>query len=207
MPQKKKIPAETPELLTTVPTQENSQSPSGDAVDLVMDSAAASAASPSKPSKARTRGQAATPAELVRGLTQLLNFSSMLLALWLEEPAAIMAPQEARDIAEPAARLLAKTKWAKLAAKRLESSSDALALAFAVIAYGARVAPAVAGKVATRGTAKPISHPATMAGGGQPANGNPGSAGADFSYTGYGYEPPEAGADLNYSGGLQPPAA
>lgn len=171
-----------------------------------MDSAAeAAAASPAKKS-ARTRGQAATPAELVRGLTQLLNFSSMLLALWLEEPGAVMLPQEARDIAEPAARMLAKTKWAKLAAKRLESSSDAIALAFAVFAYGARVAPAVAGKVATRGTARQVSATRRDAQS-QPANGNAASAASGIEYTGYGYVPPEAGADLDYSGGLQPPAA
>lgn len=130
----------------------------------------------------------------------------MGLALMAEEPALVMTEAEARAIAEPAARLLAKTRWAKLFAKRLEQSSDLIGLLLAVGMYAARVSPVLMQRWGERGTAKEVASPGPRggvagAGVGGPSAGDPATR---LAYTGWGVEPAEAGDGLDYRGGIQP---
>jgi hypothetical protein len=105
-----------------------------------------------------------------------------------------MSPAEAGAIADPAARILARSGLGKALTKRLATSSDAIDLVLALVIYGSRVAPAVRAKMEStqHGPSRPINSTAA----GQPgANGASGDgSGAQLPILQY--DPLKAGAAI-----------
>lgn len=120
--------------------------------------AAEAAQNPAKRGRGRPKGsgtKASAPGERLAGvnemadvLSKLLGLASVLLAFALvgQDYAKVIAlePGEARDIAEPAARLLRKSGLARQASALVTKGGDVIALTTAVAGYLIRVGPMVA---------------------------------------------------------------
>lgn len=122
------------------------------------------------------RASGPTAAEVAGLLTSACRGSSMLMVAWLElEDAYVMSKAEAKAIADPASRMIvraAKTdtpfgrlcRWlTQSLAAAGDGHGDAIALLFALYAYGSRVYPAAALSLAQR-PGRPIQ-PNPVAGG------------------------------------------
>jgi hypothetical protein len=102
-----------------------------------------------RPRGSTTRKQApATPRiagarELAQLLAKLIGGASLVIALALDADEAAMTPQEANEIAKPAARLLSKSSWAARMLSMTSKGSDWIDLTFAVAAYGLRLYPLI----------------------------------------------------------------
>ena len=81
--------------------------------------------------------------ELAQLLAKLIGGASLVIALALDADEAAMTPQEANEIAKPAARLLSKSSWAARMLSMTSKSSDWIDLTFAVAAYGLRLYPLI----------------------------------------------------------------
>lgn len=160
---------------------------------------AASASSVSSPSSAR----GASAKELASMLAKLFGGASMVLALFLVGPAdapeVAMTPGEAQAIADPAARMLAKSRLAKRAAALAAKGGDALTLTFAVASYGMRIYPLLLARAAQTSQKGPYeqSHHAAVAPVRPAEPAAPASAGASpavsvANLTGAGYSDPDA---------------
>lgn len=109
---------------------------------------------------------------------EILGMVTLLIGLWLtnwnEEQAVYLAlsPDEADAIAEPLARVIARSGLNKTYGQQLLASSDYAKLAFALASYGGRVAPVMKAKV--HGYVEPARTPQRV----QPqAGGDPASNG------------------------------
>ena len=91
--------------------------------------------------------------------------------------AVCMTPDEAHAIAEPAARILARTGINKKFGSKLVQSNDYIALIMACGAYGLRAMPAVGAKVASNVQVPKPSRSVRKTS----ANGSTGPASADIS--------------------------
>ena len=105
--------------------------------------------------KASTSGGAAKPAERLAGvnemadvLSKLIGLTSAILAFAIVgadyAKAVAMTGPEARDIAEPAARLLRKSRLARQASALVTRGGDTVALVSALAGYLMRAGPMVA---------------------------------------------------------------
>lgn len=116
----------------------------------------------------RSGSSNASATQIAKSLSKALGFSSLLLITWLDlEDEYAMTPAEARAIAEPAARILIRTSQNDTSFGRLvrrlltffsqagEGHGDEIALLFALYAYGSRVYPAAAAKLAANAQTHP----------------------------------------------------
>ena len=87
--------------------------------------------------------RAAGAKELAQLLAKVIGGASILIALVLQADEAAMTPQEANDIARPAARLLAKSSLAARMAHLAGKGSDWIDLTLAVATYGLRLYPLI----------------------------------------------------------------
>ena len=179
----------------------NLSSISGADVESVLlsesDEAGADPTAPGGTAERRGRGRprnarGATPAELAGTLSKLIGGSSVLLALVVGADEVAMTTAEARAIADPAARMLARAEWAKKLSRSIATGSDAIDLAFALAMYGLRIAPVVAAKAAEQQRERQanVAHPRPSQGvrAAQPAApvaGNPAPAGAGDANAAY----------------------
>ena len=90
-----------------------------------------------------TAPRAAGAKELAQLLAKVIGGASILIALVLQADEAAMTPQEASDIAKPAARLLAKSSLAARMAQLAGRGSDWIDLTLAVATYGLRLYPLI----------------------------------------------------------------
>lgn len=90
-----------------------------------------------------TAPRAAGAKELAQLLAKVIGGASILIALVLQADEAAMTPQEANDIARPAARLLAKSSLALRVAQMAGKGSDWIDLTLAVATYGLRLYPLI----------------------------------------------------------------
>ena len=81
--------------------------------------------------------------ELAQLLAKLIGGASLLVALAVQADEAAMTPQEANDIAKPAARLLAKSSVAARLVQLTGKGSDWIDLTLAVASYGLRLYPLI----------------------------------------------------------------
>jgi hypothetical protein len=88
------------------------------------------------PSMAGTR-------ELASMLSKVIGMGSTLIAVYVGSDEAAMTPQEASDIARPAARLLAKTRWAAQLFALTGKNKDWASLTLALITYSVRIWPLI----------------------------------------------------------------
>lgn len=97
--------------------------------------------------KAKPSGSGATAPtlagtrELASMLAKAIGMASILIAVYVGSDEAAMTPQEANDIARPAARLLAKTRWAAQLFALTGKNKDWASLALALITYSVRIWP------------------------------------------------------------------
>lgn len=101
-----------------------------------------------RPKGAATRKGTAAPRlagtrELAQLLAKVIGGASILVALAVQADEAAMTPQEANDIAKPAARLLAKSGWAVRMTQLAGKGGDYVDLALALATYGLRVYPLI----------------------------------------------------------------
>lgn len=107
----------------------------------------------------QSRARGATPRELADMFAKLLGGSSVLLAMWIDVEEAALLPQEADAIAEPLARILARSQWGKKASKYLLGADDYIALSIALGAYTLRVYPLIAARVSQNRVIRPTTEP------------------------------------------------
>lgn len=123
-------------------TEENAPPPDREAPSTSRRGRRAGSGATSRKAKPAPAPRATGTRELAQLLARAIGFISIPVALALAAEEAAMTPQEASDIARPAARLLAKSKWAALLMEYATGSrSDWGKLIFAVLMYGARLAP------------------------------------------------------------------
>lgn len=103
-----------------------------------------------RPKGATTRKSGTGPAprlagtrELAQLLAKVIGGASILVALAVQADEAAMTPQEANDIARPAARLLAKSGWAARVTHLAGKGGDYIDLTLALATYGLRVYPLI----------------------------------------------------------------
>ena len=99
-----------------------------------------------RPKGSRTKAapvRAAGARELAQLLAKVIGGASILVAVLLQADEAAMTPQEANDIARPAARLLAKSGWAQRALAMTAKGGDWIDLTLAVATYGLRLYPLI----------------------------------------------------------------
>lgn len=179
-----------------------------------MESVSAGVAAPAK-------SAVRTPEQLAKMLAQGLTMSSKLLVIVLLdlEERYIMTAKEAKDIADPAARMLSRVKALRKPIKWITGNSDEFALIVALGRYLMRLVDPVSVKIDAARTAHamraqlrssnsgvrvpnsppiPANHPGDTGGGSKPTGPNtgplPAPGGNSVEYAGFAPEPIEAGA-------------
>jgi hypothetical protein len=126
---------------------DESDDPSVTSETLTSESSATKSARQRRPSsrrKAKPSGAAPSMAgtrELASMLSKVIGMGSILIAVYVGSDEAAMTPQEASDIARPAARLLAKTRWAAQLFALTGKNKDWASLTLALITYSVRIWP------------------------------------------------------------------
>lgn len=163
----------------------------------------------------RMAGRMAGARELAQLLAKLIGGASLVIALALDADEAAMTPQEANDIAKPAARLLSKSSFAARMLSMTSKGSDWIDLTFAVAAYGLRLYPLIvlrqqqldAQRLAQKGrpfgngitpedagvrASQPQQAAAQSGPGGNGSNGHAAAAADAIRLAGFGYADPDA---------------
>ena len=99
-----------------------------------------------RPPGSRTKAapsRAAGARELAQLLAKVIGGASILLAVVIQADEAAMTPQEANDIARPAARLLAKSSLAARMTALAGKGGDWIDLTMALATYGLRLYPLI----------------------------------------------------------------